>query len=166
MTPVKMLKDFRKVELKAGESKEIMLQIAVSELYLTNQQGKKFFEPGEFELQIGTASDNIKHQLYISVGENSEHTDPENAEHSGSYAKSKKVIRISGVVRDVQATPISGVSITASSGNIKTLSDENGEYVIEAGEFDLLTFSRKGFSSRTVAVDGQQNINAKLNYGH
>lgn len=166
MTPVKMLKDFKKSELKPGEIKEITLSIPVSELYLTDQQGNKYFEAGEFELQIGTASDDIKHRVYIAVGEERNLHNSGIVQDSQNLPESKKIIRITGIVRDLQATPVPGVSITASSGNIKSTTDEAGEFIIEAGEFDLLTFSRKGFSSRTVAVDGQQNINVKLNYGH
>jgi beta-glucosidase len=166
MTPVKMLKDFKKSELKPGEIKEITLSIPVSELYLTDQQGNKYFEAGEFELQIGTASDDIKHRVYIAVGEERNLHNLGIVQDSQNLPESKKIIRISGIVRDVQATPVPGVGITASSGNIKSTTNEAGEFIIEAGEFDLLTFSRKGFSSRTVAVDGQQNINVKLNYGH
>lgn len=59
MTPVKQLKGFAKVELGIGESKDVLIQIPVKELYQTDDSGNRFLEEGEFEIQIGTSSDRI-----------------------------------------------------------------------------------------------------------
>ena len=58
--PVKELKDFQKVMLKAGESKTITFTINKEKLAFFNQQLKWVTEPGDFKLMIGTASDQIK----------------------------------------------------------------------------------------------------------
>ncbi|WP_316805444.1 beta-glucosidase BglX [Pedobacter nototheniae] len=58
--PVKELKDFQKVMLKAGESKTITFTINQEKLSFYNQQLKWGAEPGDFKLMIGTASNNIK----------------------------------------------------------------------------------------------------------
>ncbi|PWS29188.1 glycosyl hydrolase [Pedobacter yonginense] len=58
--PVKELKDFRKVFLKAGESKKITFLIDKDKLSFYNQQLKWAAEAGDFKLLIGTASNNIK----------------------------------------------------------------------------------------------------------
>ncbi|MCZ4243989.1 glycoside hydrolase family 3 N-terminal domain-containing protein [Pedobacter punctiformis] len=58
--PVKELKDFQKVMLKAGESKTITFNIDKEKLSFYNQQLKWTAEPGDFKLMIGTASNNIK----------------------------------------------------------------------------------------------------------
>lgn len=58
--PVKELKDFQKVMLKAGESKTITFNINKEKLSFYNQQLKWAAEPGDFKLMIGTASNNIK----------------------------------------------------------------------------------------------------------
>jgi len=65
--PVKQLKAFEKVDLKSGESKTIRLTLTISELALINQQMKKVVEPGDFELQIGAASNDIKITKTFSV---------------------------------------------------------------------------------------------------
>lgn len=65
--PVKQLKAFEKVDLKSGESKTIRLTLPISELALINQQMKKVVEPGDFELQIGAASNDIKITKTFSV---------------------------------------------------------------------------------------------------
>jgi len=58
--PVKELKDFRKVMLKAGESRQITFLIDKEKLSFYSQQLKWGAEAGDFKLMIGTASDDIK----------------------------------------------------------------------------------------------------------
>jgi len=58
--PVKELKDFQKVMLKAGESKTVRFTITTDKLAFYNQQLKWVTEPGDFKLMIGTASNQIK----------------------------------------------------------------------------------------------------------
>ncbi|MES2373353.1 MAG: glycoside hydrolase family 3 N-terminal domain-containing protein [Bacteroidota bacterium] len=67
VTPVKELKRFEKVSIKAGESLKIQFDLPLSELALYNVDMKKVVEPGEFELQVGTASDRILLQKTIRV---------------------------------------------------------------------------------------------------
>ncbi len=58
--PEKELKAFAKVHLDAGESREVALSIDRRALsYWDEQAGEWTAEPGRFEAQIGTASDNI-----------------------------------------------------------------------------------------------------------
>src|SRR5690606_15352725 len=57
--PVKELKDFQKVALKAGESKLIRFSINKEKLSFYNQKLNWIAEPGEFKLMIGNSSDNI-----------------------------------------------------------------------------------------------------------
>ncbi|MGQ7944297.1 glycoside hydrolase family 3 N-terminal domain-containing protein [Flavobacterium sp. WC2509] len=66
-TPIKQLKGFNKVLVKAGETKTVRLTLPISELFLYNQQMKRVVEPGEFELQIGTSSEDIKIVKKITV---------------------------------------------------------------------------------------------------
>jgi len=58
--PVKELKDFQKVMLKVGETKNISFTIDKEKLSFYNQQLKWGTEAGDFKLMIGTSSDNIK----------------------------------------------------------------------------------------------------------
>jgi beta-glucosidase len=58
--PVKELKDFKKISLKAGESKTIKFIIDKEKLSFYNQQLQWVAEPGEFELMIGASSRDIR----------------------------------------------------------------------------------------------------------
>jgi len=67
VTPIKELKRFEKIFLKAGESKTVTFKLPMEELALYNAEMKKVVEPGEFELQIGTSAENIVLKKTIEV---------------------------------------------------------------------------------------------------
>jgi beta-glucosidase len=58
--PVKELKDFSKIQLKAGESKTIQFTIDREKLSFYNQKLEWVAEPGEFEVMIGASSKDIR----------------------------------------------------------------------------------------------------------
>ena len=58
--PVKELKGFKKLFLKAGESKTIEFVLTEKELGFFNANGTFVFEPGEFEIMIGASSKDIR----------------------------------------------------------------------------------------------------------
>jgi len=58
--PVKELKGFQKIWLKAGESKEVSFTITVNDLKFYNSELKYVAEPGDFKLFIGTNSRDVK----------------------------------------------------------------------------------------------------------
>ncbi|MHC8403754.1 beta-glucosidase BglX [Pseudomonas sp. TMB3-21] len=62
--PVKELKDFQKIMLKAGEEKEVHFSIDESDLKFFNAQLKYVAEPGEFRVQIGLDSQNVREQSF------------------------------------------------------------------------------------------------------
>lgn len=55
-----MLKDFAKVTLKPGESKEITFELTPEKLSFYHEEKGWMIEPGEFRLMIGSASNDIK----------------------------------------------------------------------------------------------------------
>ena len=55
--PVKELKGFKKVFLKAGESKVIDFTLSVNDLRFYNSQLEYVYEPGDFHLFVGGSSD-------------------------------------------------------------------------------------------------------------
>lgn len=59
--PVKELKGFQKVMLKKGESKKITFDISPEHLKFYNGELKYDWEPGEFDIMIGTNSEEVKH---------------------------------------------------------------------------------------------------------
>jgi beta-glucosidase len=58
--PVKELKDFKKINLKAGETQTVTFTITPDKLSFYNREMKKVVEAGEFEVMIGTSSDNLQ----------------------------------------------------------------------------------------------------------
>ncbi|MDV3756207.1 beta-glucosidase BglX [Elizabethkingia anophelis] len=59
--PVKELKGFQKVFLKAGESKKVSFTITPEDLKFYNSELKYDWEAGEFDIMIGTNSHDVKH---------------------------------------------------------------------------------------------------------
>lgn len=59
--PVKELKGFQKVMLKKGESKKVTFDITPENLKFYNGDLKYDWEPGEFDIMIGTSSEDVKH---------------------------------------------------------------------------------------------------------
>lgn len=58
--PVKELKDFKKIQLNPGETKQVQFRINKDKLSFYNQQLQWVAEPGEFELMIGASSEDIR----------------------------------------------------------------------------------------------------------
>src|SRR5690606_10224729 len=58
--PVKELKGFQKIELKAGESKTVTFTITPEDLKFYNYDLKHVWEPGEFVIMIGGNSRDVK----------------------------------------------------------------------------------------------------------
>ncbi|WP_312342670.1 beta-glucosidase BglX [Chryseobacterium binzhouense] len=59
--PVKELKGFQKVMLKKGESKKITFDISPEQLKFYNGELNYDWEPGEFDIMIGTNSEEVQH---------------------------------------------------------------------------------------------------------
>jgi beta-glucosidase len=49
---IRRLRDFTKIELKAGEQKTVTFSLPAKNLSFVNSQGNWVFEPGEFTLQV------------------------------------------------------------------------------------------------------------------
>jgi len=62
--PVKELKGFQKIELKAGESKTVEFKISVDDLKFYNSDLKFAAEPGEFKVFIGGNSRDVKEATF------------------------------------------------------------------------------------------------------
>jgi hypothetical protein len=65
--PVKELKAFGRVELKAGESARVSFDVPTDMLSFTGQAGRRIVEPGEFELQVGASSADIRLRTTVSL---------------------------------------------------------------------------------------------------
>lgn len=165
-TPIQQLKAFSKLELQPSESKDVVLKVPVSELAFYNRDGKKVVEDGEFELQIGSGSDNIEWKKTIVVGnqvENKTTAMPRNiSSDKKKTEKNNEVVTISGVVRDVQATVLQGVKVTVKGAEEAVKTNIEGVYSIKARQGDVLEFSAKGFATQSINVEKNTVLNIKL----
>ena len=68
--PVKELKGFQKVSLKAGEKRKIQIPIKVSDLGFYNANMQYVVEDGQFRVMVGTDSQNIGDEMneFFTVG--------------------------------------------------------------------------------------------------
>jgi len=57
--PVKQLKAFKKIELKPGEKRQVVLELTKADLAIFNNENKWVIEPGLIHFMIGSASDHI-----------------------------------------------------------------------------------------------------------
>jgi beta-glucosidase len=65
--PVKELKAFGRVELPAGGSARVTFRVPTDMLCFTGLEGRRIVEPGEFELQVGTSSADIRLRATVEV---------------------------------------------------------------------------------------------------
>jgi beta-glucosidase len=65
--PVKLLKGFQRIALKAGEEKEVEFWITPETLKILDQNMRWLVEPGEFRIMIGSSSRDIRLRDIISV---------------------------------------------------------------------------------------------------
>ncbi|GGZ86031.1 glycoside hydrolase family 3 N-terminal domain-containing protein [Algibacter mikhailovii] len=66
-TPVKILKGFKKIHLKKGETKTVDLELSIQEMGLWNTEMKYVVEPGEFNIMIGASSNDIRLNERIDI---------------------------------------------------------------------------------------------------
>jgi beta-glucosidase len=65
--PVKELKAFGRVELRAGESARVGFVVPTDMLCFTGMEGRRIVEPGEFELQVGASSADIRLRAVVTL---------------------------------------------------------------------------------------------------
>ncbi|WP_346857931.1 beta-glucosidase BglX [uncultured Draconibacterium sp.] len=63
--PVKELKNYKKIMLQPGEKKEIVFEITPDDLKFYNSELIYDWEPGEFSIQIGTNSQDVKTASFV-----------------------------------------------------------------------------------------------------
>jgi beta-glucosidase len=63
--PVKELKGFQQIFLKAGENKTVTFKITTDELKFYNDKLDYIYEPGDFKIFIGTNSEEVKEANFI-----------------------------------------------------------------------------------------------------
>jgi beta-glucosidase len=183
-TPVQALKAFRKVFLKAGEAQDVTLTLPISQLYLYNKALKKVVEPGDFDIQVGAASDDIRAHANITVYASARERDltvvrthngnrPKTPSEGLTNAHQNRTTEITGTVRDIQSSVLPGVIVQVKGGptsdttssTTSAITDVRGNYSIQAGSADTLIFTLKGYVTKQVEVGKIQVINVRLMSG-
>lgn len=67
LRPIKELKDFKKVLMQAGEVRRLTFYIKRDELAFYNDKLERITQPGEFQIMIGSASNDIRLQRNIEL---------------------------------------------------------------------------------------------------
>ena len=138
------------------------LHFAVADLAFTDEKGDSRVEPGDFELQVGESSDSILLRDTINIGGMSVDKAEQMVQTVAVKTKGR-IIKITGVVRDVQATPIEGVEVySAGSKRVVALTAKSGKYTAEVASDDVLIFRRSGLIDESLQVDGRKAINVKM----
>ena len=65
--PLQELKAFQRVTLSPGETATLTFTLPVEMFNFTRRDGKRIVEPGEFELQIGASSADIREVVTVNV---------------------------------------------------------------------------------------------------
>lgn len=164
VTPVRQLKGFQKKEIAPGATATFTVGIPVKELYLTDENGNRYLEDGKFEVQIGTSSADICHTIPVWVGGRKE-LKVEEPVVENKKVLSKKNVRmrkISGCVRDIQATPIEGVEVSSDMTDVKVYTDNKGNYTIEVPAESNLTFLKSGYSRYSKYIKDSNTVNVQI----
>ena len=67
--PVKELKGFERVHLSPGESREVVFQVGAEQLRFYDREMRRVVEPGDFELMVGSSSEDLKSVTLTVSGE-------------------------------------------------------------------------------------------------
>lgn len=65
--PIKQLKQFKRVQLNAGEEKRVLFSVSATDLEIIGTNLKPVVEPGEFTVQLGASSSDIRLNGKITV---------------------------------------------------------------------------------------------------
>ena len=65
--PLQELKAFQRVTLSPGETATLTFTLPVEMFNFTRRDGKRIVEPGEFELQVGASSADIREVVNVQV---------------------------------------------------------------------------------------------------
>lgn len=151
--------------MKAKSKETVSLSFPISELYIRDNDYKKFVEAGDFEIQVGNASDNILQRDTISVGQTSIVTPIAKVE---TIKREKgKTIKVKGTVRDIQATLIYDAIVFSTLLNKEVGKTNNkGIYNVEVPENDILVFKKSGYTSSHVEVNKQKDLSVSLSYDY
>ena len=153
MTPVKRLHGFCKVHIPKGKSRTVTIPLPVDRLAVYNEHMEHVVEPGEFEVQVGSSSADIRLAAKFTVPGGDADMYPSAMRGEEPAGEPGPPVTVSGTVRDVQASVMSGVSVTSSvDPDITVKTDAEGRFRIATRVNDVLVISSPGYSSKKIVV--------------
>lgn len=170
-TPIKQLKAFEKISLAKNEKRTVSLRVPISELYLYNRDYQRVVEPGDFELQIGSSSADIKFKKVFTVEDRDLGVKKQGkpnvksmmSSESGMPQTDKIVpVMIRGVVTDVQANLLRDVIVSVKGKETTVRTDYKGEYTIKVHSGDWLQYRLKGYKMKEEQVRKDKYISVSL----
>lgn len=77
-------------------------------------------------------------------------------------AFSQKTIK--GTITNDSSFVLAGVTVEVQNTTVSTLSDRNGNYVINAGDDAVLVFSFKGYATQEIQIHGRSIIDITMQH--
>lgn len=152
--PVKQLKGFDKVSLKAGETKTVTIDIAAEDLYFYDEEtGATVYDHGEYTLQVGASSEDIKFSKTFTL--------------SGEIADTLQAVQTSPdkviVNADKADETTLNANLTASLKNDTMLDLSKATITYESSKTGVATVDKNGVV--TAVAPGVCTITASVTYG-
>lgn len=79
---------------------------------------------------------------------------------SGTSSQNKR--RITGTITDTNGEPLIGATVQVLNSNVGTITNNDGLYVIDVLDKDVLSFAYIGYLKQSIAVKGKTVLNVKL----
>jgi beta-glucosidase len=118
-------------------------------------------------LQIGSSSDDIRWKKIVNVGgipvnKSMVEVPVSRPAQGNSERQTEKLVTVLGVVRDVQATVLSGVHVSIKNSDSFVTTGGDGTYSIKAMIGNVLVFSAKGYVTQEFQINNNDILNVKL----
>ena len=164
VTPVRQLQAFEKVALDPGEERTVRFEIPVRQLSLYDAAMRRVVEPGDFELQVGASSRDIRLRDTVTVAGRAAVSDSGRAaQRSGGVREQGPEVEVSGTVRNVQAAVMPGVRVYAASApDHAAVTDRYGRYALRIRVGDRAVFELKGYERREAEVAAAGRLDVEL----
>lgn len=163
-TPVRQLHAFDKVELNPGEERSVRFSIPVPQLSLYDADMRRIVEPGDFELQVGASSRDIRLRDTVTVAGCTDIPDPKaTGVKAGAVREPGAEVEISGTVRNVQAAVMPDVRVYAASAPARAVvTDRHGRYTLRIRTNDRAVFELEGYERREIDVTEGGSLDIEL----
>lgn len=145
--PVKELKGFEKVDLAAGETKTVEIQLPMSEQYYWDEDTmSEIYDQGTWKVQVGSSSEDIRQEGTFNLqGERNLELQtvtaiPDKTSLSVDEPENKAITKLSAAMNDQTFVDLSQAQVEYSSSNEKVATvDEQGIVTPVAGGTALIT---------------------------